>query len=684
MKFNAFVAVFNQNYWTLIVWTLIFITFTTINSTQAKQHFSKRPEGTYTVLKDQTLVLPCEVRDLEGSCLWLHKSQGIGVINGSYEYNRNPDNGDCSLRIVKVDYKEDNGKWECQVLSINKIEKTLTSAANVVVLVAPSSPVINNLENNRLDVNADRQTQVECISERGNPSARLEWYINGDNVTQNSRTTVDSAASGTPKVTSVLNYNFRRSLRNSTITCLSIHETVSQNMSAPINVKYIPQVSVQQKKYTVNEGSSLQVRCDVDANPPTNVKWRSLGDQNLPFRDDHRTNSLIIERVTKRMNTAVFGCSAQNEFGTSTEENIVLDVLFEPTLVRATEGQVTAELNNTVDLFCEYEGNPKPKIYWYQINPLTDQVKNRPINGENANNLVIHNATYNDEGHYYCEAINYNDITHKEMVARSGRITVDITGRPEIVRRSNPTYGYRSTDTDIEQVFCSDPAPSEVVWLFGSLTFPVNLDNQRPADNGQDPKNPRFKVRKLAPMERIEWGKNTCYRSVFTVMNTDVNDEREYTLRVTNSRGTSESVIQLKVTSPVSAAIMITIGLIVLIMLLALTLVTLLVIKRRKLAKEKTDDESKAEARAPIKSDTDRPEKEPEKAKGGENHELVYANLEFGKSDNKQKTPPKVADKPKAQQRQYKAQTTNSPAAAAAANSGTEYAQITFANKADL
>ena len=50
-------------------------------------------------------------------------------------------------------------------------------------------------------------------------------------------------------------------------------------------------------------------------------------------------------------------------------------------------------------------------------------------------------------------------------------------------------------------------------------------------------------------------------------------------------------------TSPVSAAIMITIGLIVLIMLLALTLVTLLVIKRRRLAKEKADDESKAEAR---------------------------------------------------------------------------------------
>ncbi len=42
---------------------------------------------------------------------------------------------------------------------------------------------------------------------------------------------------------------------------------------------------------------------------------------------------------------------------------------------------------------------------------------------------------------------------------------------------------------------------------------------------------------------------------------------------------------------------MITIGLIILIMLFALTLVTMLIIKRRRLGKEKSDDESKAEAR---------------------------------------------------------------------------------------
>lgn len=46
-----------------------------------------------------------------------------------------------------------------------------------------------------------------------------------------------------------------------------------------------------------------------------------------------------------------------------------------------------------------------------------------------------------------------------------------------------------------------------------------------------------------------------------------------------------------------SAAIMITVGLIVLILLLALTLATTVLIKRRKVAKEKADDESKAEAR---------------------------------------------------------------------------------------
>jgi len=471
----------------------------------------------------------------------------------------------------------------------------------VVVLVAPSPPFLQKVESNRLNLLSDRSNEVECISQNGNPAPRIEWYIDGENVTTHSRTNIDSVTGDSPKVTSVLSYIFKRMHRNSTLSCLSIHQTVSQNTSARINVLYAPQVTVPQKVYTINEGNSLRVDCLVDSNPPTNAVWKAL-DPSHQFRTEYRSNSLIIDSVTKRMDRAVFECSARNEYGASNEEQITLDVLFEPTLVSSSDPQQSVELGESLRLFCNYEGNPRPKIMWFHINPITDQVRNRPNDENNANELVISNATYHDEGHYYCEALNHNRITNKELIVRSAKIIVDIMGRPAIIQKKNTAYGYSGKDTDVEQAFCSDPTPSQVYWQYGSMRVDIKNDGQHDRNHlipeNNISKSMRHKARPLIAMDKhSSWPKPTCFKAILSIANTDLSDERDYTLFVENSRGVTQSIIKLKVNSPVSAAIMITIGLIVLIMLLALTLVTMLVIKRRKLAKEKADDESKAEAR---------------------------------------------------------------------------------------
>ena len=47
---------------------------------------------------------------------------------------------------------------------------------------------------------------------------------------------------------------------------------------------------------------------------------------------------------------------------------------------------------------CEYDGNPKPKVMWFHINPITEQVRNRHSTAEDSGVLVITNITYHDEG----------------------------------------------------------------------------------------------------------------------------------------------------------------------------------------------------------------------------------------------------------------------------------------------
>ena len=41
--------------------------------------------------------------------------QPIGLYNGKYEWASRPGSGDCSLKLMEVDIKFDDGLWECQV-----------------------------------------------------------------------------------------------------------------------------------------------------------------------------------------------------------------------------------------------------------------------------------------------------------------------------------------------------------------------------------------------------------------------------------------------------------------------------------------------------------------------------------------------------------------------------------------
>jgi hypothetical protein len=41
--------------------------------------------------------------------------QPIGLYSGKYEWAARPGSGDCSLNLIEVDIKFDDGLWECQV-----------------------------------------------------------------------------------------------------------------------------------------------------------------------------------------------------------------------------------------------------------------------------------------------------------------------------------------------------------------------------------------------------------------------------------------------------------------------------------------------------------------------------------------------------------------------------------------
>ena len=76
-----------------------------------------------------------------------------------------------------------------------------------------------------------------------------------------------------------------------------------------------------------------------------------------------------------------------------------------------------------------------------------------------ANQLLAH------LGDYYCEGI--NEIKDKQNKVRPPKIAVNVRGKPQFLKDKESVIGYQSTNTIIEQIFCSDPAPTSVEWSYG-------------------------------------------------------------------------------------------------------------------------------------------------------------------------------------------------------------------------
>lgn len=58
----------------------------------------------------------------------------------------------------------------------------------------------------------------------------------------------------------------------------------------------------------------------------------------------------------------------------------------------------TVQTGKSIKLHCYFDGNPKPEVHWYQIDPRTGQHHRIDMPSDNNQILYITNATYSHEG----------------------------------------------------------------------------------------------------------------------------------------------------------------------------------------------------------------------------------------------------------------------------------------------
>jgi hypothetical protein len=86
--------------------------------------------------------IPCVLAERQSQCVWLHNNNIIFPIAGKFEYQQQPDNGDCSLFIRKLDRVQHNGTWQCQVPATSDHHHLHSTVAEIIVLEPPGKPTI--------------------------------------------------------------------------------------------------------------------------------------------------------------------------------------------------------------------------------------------------------------------------------------------------------------------------------------------------------------------------------------------------------------------------------------------------------------------------------------------------------------------------------------------------------------
>ncbi|XP_076350236.1 irregular chiasm C-roughest protein-like isoform X2 [Tachypleus tridentatus] len=554
-------------------------TVVVIGTVYTLQDFDVTPSDS-EVDPGSTATIRCRIRNRRGECVWLKDGEVVGRISNKFFFEKEPSDGDCSIRITDANLEMDDGYWQCQVTQASLEDPTLKSEN--IKLTVRETPRPPQLEDSSIQIQrgsnfttkVGQPTKLNCVSRKGNPPAELKWFIEDEEITAmaNQTNTTDIEKQKTWQAVSILHYTFQKIHNGKLLRCVALHkgyDTNSREIHTRLDLQYPPEIHLEgNPKEVVEEGKSLTLRCLADANPKASIIWKISGHASV-----HSIREELSLSPIRRSDSGVYSCRAKNDVGESEELEITVDVIYKPE-IRKIEPYpyVSLALYSSTQLICEATGNPEPLYTWLQKMP--GEMLVWQDRGHDAH-LVITNVTYNFQGRYICEARNY--IEGKEYKVQSEEIKLDVTGSPQVITDMTITKDTvvveKNEDATISVVFCSDPKPDRVFWEWGSLKL----------DTGSE-------LARYAAAEHVEVRhQDECYEARLIIRNVESSDSRKYTIHIENFKGEEVYSVTLKVREPMSMSLVIGVAVGSIVILVVLVVVALFVLKKHKYLLRRSD-----------------------------------------------------------------------------------------------
>ncbi|XP_062237015.1 matrix-remodeling-associated protein 5 [Platichthys flesus] len=222
---------------------------------------------------------------------------------------------------------------------------------------------------------------------------------------------IHKQATPTPASPAIQTNQFREELLTNTQDVSSAHQLPGRGSIS----RGKPRISASNvQTFTVKAETDAQLPCEADGEPKPFLSWTkvangaSIAQSTRVHRFEVQPNGTLIIKNTQRMDGGQYLCKVQNQYGTD-QMVVNLVVLSEhPRVLQPLNRDMTVQLGGKVDLECEVEGHPMPKVTWLLPNhvriaaasidtPLPQRVA---VFGNGT--LRISQAGYTDGGIYKC------------------------------------------------------------------------------------------------------------------------------------------------------------------------------------------------------------------------------------------------------------------------------------------
>uniref|UniRef100_A0A0K0E047 Hemicentin-1 n=1 Tax=Strongyloides stercoralis TaxID=6248 RepID=A0A0K0E047_STRER len=214
-----------------------------------------------------------------------------------------------------------------------------------------------------------------------------------------------------------------------------------------------------EKNVFIKEGGTTTLTCPIsnDINDDYEIEWihngATINLNDVEFKILNKTK-LIINDVKQIQHD--IKCVVTNKAG-SASQDFQVKVMIPPKVIGNIIENIKIIQGDSVDLTCDFDGDPLPKIKWYKnIEQFIDEKKLY----KRHNILSIKNSTKNDEGTYQCKAYNEAGETFKT-------INVEVILPPVFNTSTNKTKSLVDIPVDKSYVIecpIESLSPLEILW----------------------------------------------------------------------------------------------------------------------------------------------------------------------------------------------------------------------------